>query len=701
MINRLLHALILSKNQAADEVLAEALRLGGEAEKGPVLAALLRRKTVRGLCGVIAQFETLPPSFQQYILENIGIFHGALREAGRSDEVNLRLAALRLIALGRQGKLAYVLSENLHESDEILSKAATEAMVALAQWIAAETRWLSAGEEPIDANPPKPLAGAAAAAESMSGSASAARDLEPRAAQYSDDAGLDANEVAPAATAATVQPMDAPIPRSRSAPQVYAELMSQRPDIETAIARALDVHRGRHGQELLRAALLLCNWPGSKTLAILHTSKHGGQSPMVRRLQQPPASESVEAFLLGASHGQLRSHFGVVFAHINEAPILDALLRKTHWLKDHQLQLCMHQVTRGAWWGDGELLHDISRRTGEDAACIGEWIGASGVLDVVQDERLGKLLSHGKDSFMARLRLLRVAGRRKRGASVQFLCTLLADPDERISRMAAREIVRRRPANFENMLIPLMTDALPSVRRVISRSIGQAGFEQFWLRYDRLDRPTRKRAGLAMLKLLPDASHRLKRRMAVGPAELRIKALQMAQELGLADDMRDIIMEMCADPNPNLRSKAVSALADVKSVPTDVLIERLVTDTDARVRANAIEVMESWPQARLLPVLAQRARSLNSRERANAIKSLHRMKVGAASEQLVLMLQDPRPEHRISGLWALRQMGLWQLLNEVGRLAKEDSNLKVRRYALNVLKNVAELAREKEKQGAA
>ena len=63
----------------------------------------------------------------------------------------------------------------------------------------------------------------------------------------------------------------------------------------------------------------------------------------------------------------------------------------------------------------------------------------------------------------------------------------------------------------------------------------------------------------------------------------------------------------------------------------------------------------------------------------------------AASTSLVGMLRDDRPEHRISALWALRQIGWWELLNEVGRLAKEDGNLKVRRYALGVLRGVAEL----------
>src|SRR5205814_3244914 len=180
---------------------------------------------------------------------------------------------------------------------------------------------------------------------------------------------------------------------------IYRDLMNNRPEIEAAVARAMDVHRGKHGQDLLRAALLLCDWPGSKTLGILHTAKHGGQSPMVRRLQQQPASEHVDAFLLGASHGQLRSHFGIAFSHVDEAPVLDALLRKTHWLKDHQLQLCIHQVGRGVWFDDAELRRDLERRTPGNAALVGEWVACSGLHDVVQDERLGRLRELAADDF--------------------------------------------------------------------------------------------------------------------------------------------------------------------------------------------------------------------------------------------------------------------------------------------------------------
>jgi HEAT repeat protein len=287
--------------------------------------------------------------------------------------------------------------------------------------------------------------------------------------------------------------------------------------------------------------------------------------------------------------------------------------------------------------------------------------------------------------------------RRKRGTSVKLLRTLLGDGDERIVRMAAREIVRRRPADFENVLLKLMAGAPQSVRNVVGRAIGQAGFEQYWQRFDRLDKATRQQAGRAMLKLLPDAAQRLQRRAVSGPAEQRVKALQIAQELGIAEGFQHVIVQLCADASARVRSKATSVLGEVPGAHTDVLIERLINDPDARVRANAIEVLEGRSDEKVVAILAERALAANGRERANAVKALCRLKVSTAGKQLIDMLRDNRAEHRISALWVLRQIGWWQLINEVGRLAKSDDNVRVRRYALGVLKGVAELMKDQRK----
>src|SRR4051794_16938277 len=197
MLDRLLDTLIASKNEAADAVLLEALRLGVEREQRPVLWALLRRRSVKGLSGVIALYDQLPELLQLHVLRNIKLFHAALRECGRSDDLSLRLAALELIAVGRQGRLAYVLSENLHSTDETASKAAAEAMVALARWAATESRRLQSGS----------MAESGGGAEGLVASGVGSTTLPPDAS----------------ATA-------------------YHDLLEQRPEIEAAVARAMDVH---------------------------------------------------------------------------------------------------------------------------------------------------------------------------------------------------------------------------------------------------------------------------------------------------------------------------------------------------------------------------------------------------------------------------------------------------------------------------
>jgi HEAT repeat protein len=665
MLDRLIDALVQSENEAADDLLLQAMRLGSGSEQNVALEALLKRQTSHGLKGVIADYEALPEPLQDRVIRQIKQLHQALGECGRSSDPRLRLAAMKLIAVGRQGKLAYVLSENLHESDEIFSKAACEAIVALARWVAMESRRLQRQDKETEQQPTNTT-------DPIS--------LSPGLLVSLSESGEEDDDQF----------------------RIYDELVTQRPEIEAAVARAINLHRGRHSQDLLRAALLLADWAGSKTLAILQTARHGGQGAMLRRLQQPPASEHVEAFLLAGARGSLRAHFASVFSRIDEAPVLDAMLRRTYWLKDNLLQTSMHQVNRGVWWDMGELARDLERRDAVEASLIGQWLGISGLHDVEQDERLALLLDHANKaagaapqaSLSARLRLLRIAMQRKRGASVRLIRTLLSDADERIVRIAAREIVRRRPADFENMLLKLMAGAPASVRAVVGRAIGQAGFEQFWQRFDKLDKATRQQAGKAMLKLLPDAQQRLQRRAISGPPEQRVKAMQIAQELGIAEGFQQVLAQLCADPSARVRSKATAVLGQIPGASTGPLIDRLLNDADARVRANAIEILENRPDQQVVETLAQRALSANGRERANAIKALCRMKVSTASKQLLGMLRDERPEHRISALWVLRQIGWWQLVNEVGRLAKEDGNMRVRRYALGVLKAVAELLRE-------
>lgn len=639
MLGKLVDNLVKTNNQAADDVLLGALRLGSDPEKALALDALIKRKTTHGLAGVIELMWGLPQALTERAAGNVRLMHSALRECVRSGRREAATGAIRLIAEGRQGKLTYLLTEAIHGSDEMVARAGAEGLVSLAKWVSRESRRLGL--------------------EDWSG------QEEKRKA-------------------------------------IYQQLMDERPEIEQAVARVIEVNRGRFGSELVKAALLLADSPNSQTFAILNIPKHGGQPSMIRRLQQPPESEWVEAFLLAASHASVRSTFGTVFGHIAEPATLDAILSRTHWLKDLHLQNCMKQASRGVWHGgDMELERDLSRRDSRDAARVCEWIAASGLHDVVQDQKLIKAYKLIGDDFAARLRVLKIAMTRKAGAAVDLLKALVMDHDERISRMAAREIARRKPPEHENILMQALGLGVgDSVRQVIGRSVGKAGFDLFWEKWDRMDRLNRKTAGRAMLKLMPNGLSMLERRLRTGSVDQRLKAVTIAQELEAADALFPTLLRLCADANSNIRSKAVLLLGSVKEAAPDIVIDRALADEDPRVRANAIEVLEIRKRVDYIELLAQRARADHNRERANAVRALCRLNSASAGDLVGKMLQDNRPEHRISAMWTIRQVGLWNLLNEVGRLAREDVNMRVRRYAMSVLRGVVEeMAGKKSKVG--
>jgi HEAT repeat protein len=653
MLQRLLQTLVASKNEAADDLLLEALRLGSEHEQPAILETLIQRQTLHGLTGLIAQFQALSESLQQQVLNQMHRLHTALRDCARSDRPGLRIMAMRLIDLGRQGSLAGLLTENLNHPDEHVSRAAVESLAMLARWVHDQTRILRCGSHRGEI----PTAA-------------------PPAAEIPNDAG------------------------HAHRAQLYHQLIEQRPDIELAVSRALERNRTPWGQELVDAAMLLCDWSRSRILDIIRGGRHAALNQLLRRLQHAPPAEQVPAFLLGVTCGHVRSHFGTVFSHITGRAVLSELLALTHHLADLQLQVCMKQALRGAWLAEESLLEDLQHRAPAEAATIARWIACSGLADLQQDALMQHIRLQCADIPQQRLRILRILMSRPRGASVQLLRQFLADPDESLARMAVREIVRRKPPDWENMLLPLMTSAPASIRRIIGRSVGQNGFESFWHRFDRLNQPTRQQAGRAMLKLLPDAPQRLARRLTTGTVEQRLKAMLIVSELDLVETVRNDLRPLCSHPHPKVRSRAIGILSGAPTGADEATLQQALNDNDARVRANAIEAVERSNRSDYVTLLASRLRSSNARERANAIKALHRMKVSTATRALQAMLRDDRPDHRVSGLWALRQIGWWRLVEEVGRLAREDGNLRVRRYALAVLRSVARELEEENKRKA-
>ena len=110
-----------------------------------------------------------------------------------------------------------------------------------------------------------------------------------------------------------------------------------------------------------------------------------------------------------------------------------------------------------------------------------------------------------------------------------------------------------------------------------------------------------------------------------------------------------------------------------------------VNDTDDRVQASAVEVMDELDLPDRAPCTEPLLTTRNHRLRANAIKSMLTMASNRAGESLLDMLEDASPAHRISGLWVVGRLMLRSTRPNVQALAAGDSDARVRRQAQIVL----------------
>ena len=130
MLERIIHVLIETKNQAADDLLLSAIDLGTEKESSLALDALFRRQTVHGMSSLIARYAKLSARLKLQVLDHVKVLTPAIRACATNGDLACRTSAMKLIALGHQGKLAYLLIENMHNSDEDVNAERVDAMVA-------------------------------------------------------------------------------------------------------------------------------------------------------------------------------------------------------------------------------------------------------------------------------------------------------------------------------------------------------------------------------------------------------------------------------------------------------------------------------------------------------------------------------------------------------------------------------------------
>lgn len=193
-------------------------------------------------------------------------------------------------------------------------------------------------------------------------------------------------------------------------------------------------------------------------------------------------------------------------------------------------------------------------------------------------------------------------------------------------------------------------------------------------------------------------------------------AIQLARRLGLASEIRPVLIEtvrvllgagQLADGAARDLATATSALADVPDTQATQLLDQATVSIDQRVRANAVDAMVQRVRTGVetqADGVAARLMELKDdawhRVRGSAVRGLEVLtqvkldgpvRTPQVAEQLLRMLDDPRPMHRLAGAWVadrtlpghdLREIKLWpSLVTRLRSLATTDPDPRVRSRA--------------------
>ena len=262
-------------------------------------------------------------------------------------------------------------------------------------------------------------------------------------------------------------------------------------------------------------------------------------------------------------------------------------------------------------------------------------------------------------------------------AAISSFCR---DSQPEIARLALRHLARCRWEDLPRLLADLITSSDESVRALAGKYLAAVGFDRLWAAWPRLDELQRLAAGRALIKIDPNFHQQLALRLASAQRPDRLRAMAMIHGLNQGLLFEPTFLALASDRDVVIAASALRVLGSVDSPRALAAIEAALDHPDSRVRANAVEALQQLRSYRRIDKLLRMADDDDNRPRANAIAALMEIRTADALVALAAMLADRRPRQRISGLWLVESLGLFNVARQVAEisLADPDPNVKTR-----------------------
>ncbi len=239
-------------------------------------------------------------------------------------------------------------------------------------------------------------------------------------------------------------------------------------------------------------------------------------------------------------------------------------------------------------------------------------------------------------------------------AGIVPLTKILSCSYEQLAKTALMQLIRLQPKNLSEIIAEQLNSYHEAPRKVAQKYFQKIAFQRYWNSFNMMNDSQKIKSGQAVFKIDPDASARLNTCIMKSDPLDRLKAIKIIRILGRASQHVENLKQCLADHDPFVRSSAIASLGDLKELLTPALekyISAMLRDSDLRVRANAVDALNTSQSPEIARQVLPLIHSRHSRLRANAIKALHNIKSQSTKGVIRQMLCDPRPGHRRSAIW--------------------------------------------------
>ena len=361
------------------------------------------------------------------------------------------------------------------------------------------------------------------------------------------------------------------------------ELEGVRRAVLESLERSVERVRQHQRTELIEAFVTLAG-PYSGTLSsIMDAPHHPCFQSVVHVLS---TSQSTAVIDLLVTIFQVKEASQVVRNVVSkraDAPFVDLLLTMPLDPKNAFLRKNLAKIKSLACFEPGQQA--CARLSDGQQAAAMRLLAATGASDDAKLDLATTLLTHGETGgrLAACVALRAIPGQR----SNELVLAALKDQDAEVQAAAVRQLRDRHIPGALAMLMQLVNSPLEPVCRAAREALSEFSFDNYLARFDALDAAERHTTGVRVARIDEQALTRLREELASPGRRKRLRAIEMAEAMGLVPQAADALVARLNDEDHLVRAAAADALQYCQPEDVRNALIAAVSDRSTAVQSAA------------------------------------------------------------------------------------------------------------------